>query len=90
MPKQKKRIPFGTIPIPESAIEMIVQALRDKRVSSGKLVRRFEKMFAEVMGVKHAVAVGTGTDADTLAMAVLYDEGANRGDTVKMVAPLFH
>lgn len=84
-----RKIPFGTINVPESAIEMITSALRAKRVSSGKLVSRFETGFAKLMGSSHAVAVSTGTDADTLALAVLYDYGAERGDEVIVPALSF-
>jgi dTDP-4-amino-4,6-dideoxygalactose transaminase len=45
-------------------------------------VRELEKRFAGIIGVKEAVAVSSGTDADALALAVLYDFGAKRGDEV--------
>jgi len=77
-----RKVPFGTINIPKLAVRLVTAALRSGRVSSGRMVRDFEKQFAALLGVKHAVAVSTGTDADTLAMAVLYDFGARRGDEV--------
>ena len=76
------RIPFGTVSITERSKALIMDALNSNRVSSGRLVREFEKRFAELAGTKEAVAVGTGTDADALALAVLYDFGAHRGDEV--------
>lgn len=76
------KVPFGTISIPAKAKEMIMDALDTKRVSCGKLVREFEKRFAELLGVPHAVAVSTGTDADALALALLHDYGAEVGDEV--------
>jgi len=75
-------IPFGTITITEKAKKLVMEALESKRISSGRLVRQFEKQFAALYGVKEAVAVSTGTDADALALAVLYDYGAGRGDEV--------
>jgi dTDP-4-amino-4,6-dideoxygalactose transaminase len=76
------KIPFGTISIPQRARDLINHALDEKRVSCGKLCRQFEKEFAELIGVNHAVAVATGTDADALAMATLHDFGALPGDEV--------
>jgi dTDP-4-amino-4,6-dideoxygalactose transaminase len=68
---------------------MAVNAMRSGRVSSGKLVRQFEREFASLMNIKHAVAVSTGTDADVLALAVFLDFGASRGDEVIVPALSF-
>ena len=83
------RVPFGTISIPERSKELIRECLETKRVSSGKLVREFEDRFAELVGAKEAVAVSTGTDADVLALALLHDYGAQRGDEVIVPALSF-
>ncbi|MHB8916521.1 MAG: DegT/DnrJ/EryC1/StrS family aminotransferase [Desulfocucumaceae bacterium] len=87
--KEKSRIPFGTITITDKAKELIIEALDKKRISSGRLVREFEKKFAHLHGVKEAVALSSGTDADALALAVLYDYGASRGDEVIVPALSF-
>jgi len=76
------RIPFGTIAVTEKSRKLIAEILETNRLSSGKYVRKFEKKFAELVGTKEAVAVSTGTDADALALAVLYDFGARRGDEI--------
>lgn len=76
------KLSFGTISIPQRSRDLINDVLDKKRVSCGKLCRQFEKEFAELVGVKHAVAVSTGTDADALAMATLHDFGAQPGDEV--------
>ena len=78
----KMHLPFGTISIPEKSKRLINEALDTTFVSSGKLVRAFEKGFAGLLGVKHSVAVSTGTDADALALAVLHDLGAQKDDEV--------
>lgn len=83
------RISFGMIAITERSKALIMEALDSNRVSSGRLVREFEKKFAELVGTKEAVAVSTGTDADALALAVLYDFGARRGDEVIVPALSF-
>ncbi len=85
----KMRVPFGTISIPENSKKLIGEILESRRVSSGKYVRRFEERFAALIGAKEAVAVSSGTDADVLALAVLHDFGAQRGDEVIIPALSF-
>ncbi|MFH1957666.1 MAG: DegT/DnrJ/EryC1/StrS family aminotransferase [bacterium] len=80
---------FGTINIAEKSKEIIQKILASERVSGGLFVREFEKRFAELIGVKEAVAVSSGTDADALALAVLYDFGAKRGDEIIVPALSF-
>lgn len=82
-------IPFGTITITETAKKLINECLETRRISCGRLVRQFEDQFAELLGVQEAVAVSTGTDADILALAVLHDFGAQRGDEVIVPALSF-
>lgn len=79
---KKLRIPFGTISVAEKSKKLIQECLDLNRVSSGKYVRQLEERFAKLVGAKEAVAVSSGTDADALALAVLYDFGAQRGDEV--------
>jgi dTDP-4-amino-4,6-dideoxygalactose transaminase len=82
-------VPFGTISIPDSTRERIGEILETRRVSSGKYVRMFEEKFADLLGVKEAVALSSGTDADILALAVLHDFGAGRGDEIILPALSF-
>lgn len=82
---REMRIPFGTITITDKSKKLILDCLEKGRISSGKYVREFEERFADIVGVKEAVAVSSGTDADTLALAVLHDIGGQRGDEV--IAP---
>jgi len=85
----RMRIPFGTISVTEKSKTLITEALESNRLSSGKYVREFEKKFAELVGTKEAIAVSTGTDAVALALAVLYDFGAERGDEIIVPALSF-
>jgi len=82
-------IPFGTITITDTAKRLISESLDTKRISCGRLVREFEDRFAALVGVREAVAVSSGTDADILALAVLHDFGARRGDEVIVPALSF-
>jgi len=83
------KIPFGTISITQDSKDLINRILDSGRVSSGKYVREFEEQFAEMTGTKEAVAFSSGTDADALALAVLYDYGAERGDEIIVPALSF-
>lgn len=83
------KIPFGTITITDESRSLINQALDSLRVSSGKYVREFEKLFAALIGTKEAVALSSGADADALALAVLYDFGVKRQDEVIVPALSF-
>lgn len=72
--------------------EIVGAALAEGWISSrGPYVDRFEATFAELTGVRHAVAVTNGTCALQLALDVL---GVGRGDEVivpdfTMIAPVF-
>ncbi|MDO8743016.1 MAG: DegT/DnrJ/EryC1/StrS family aminotransferase, partial [Candidatus Azambacteria bacterium] len=83
------KIPFGTISITQKSKDLIGQILDSGRVSTGRYVREFEERFADLLGVKEAVAVSSGTDADTLVLAVLHDFGAKREDEVILPALSF-
>jgi len=87
--KAEYKVPFGTVSITDEARELINTALETKFVTRGKYVAQFEKDFAALFGAKHAVAVSSGTDADALSLAVLYDYGAKRGDEVIIPALTF-
>lgn len=87
--KTQYKVPFGTVSITEEACALIDEALETKFVTRGKYVAKFEKQFAELFGVKYAVAVSSGTDADALSLAVLYDYGAKRGDEIIIPALSF-
>jgi len=83
------QVRFGTLTITQESIDMINDSLLSGRVSSGARVREFEDRFAKLLGVKEAVAVATGTDADTIMLSVLHDLGAKRGDEVIVPALTF-
>jgi dTDP-4-amino-4,6-dideoxygalactose transaminase len=83
------RIPFGTVGVTDKSKRLIAEILDSNRLSSGKYVREFELRFAELVGSKEAVAMSTGTDADALALAVLHDYGASRGDEIILPALSF-
>lgn len=83
------KVPFGTVSITPKARQLIDAALDTKWVTKGKYVREFEEKFAALFGMRHGVAVSSGTDAVALACAALYDHGARRGDEVIVPALSF-
>lgn len=83
------KVPFGTISITQESKDMIDKILDSGMVSNGKYVREFEEKFAKLVNAKEAVAVSSGTDADILALATLYDCGAKRGDEIILPALSF-
>ena len=87
--KAKYKVPFGTVSVTPEARQLINQALDSNWLTRGKFVQEFEEEFAALFGVKHAVAVSSGTDADALACAVLYDHGAKRADEIIIPALTF-
>lgn len=87
--KAKLRIPFGTLTITEKTCLLINEALSTGRVSCGRFVKEFEERFTRLIGTKEAVALSSGADADALALAVMYDFGAKRGDEVIVPALSF-
>ncbi|MFC2004458.1 DegT/DnrJ/EryC1/StrS family aminotransferase [Chloroflexota bacterium] len=83
------RVSFGDLVIGETARKYIQRALDKNWVSEGDNVREFEQKFAAKFGYKHAIATSSGTDADIVSCASLYDFGAKRGDEIILPALTF-
>jgi dTDP-4-amino-4,6-dideoxygalactose transaminase len=83
------RVAFGDLHIGETARKHVMAALDKNWVSEGDNVRKFELMFAEKFGYRHAIATSSGTDADICCCASLYDFGARRGDEIILPATTF-
>ena len=56
-----ERIPLARPVIGERERELVDQVLRSGQLSLGPMVTRFERMWAERIGVRHAVACSSGT-----------------------------
>jgi len=83
------RIDFGKLVIGDTAKRYLQAALDKNWVSEGANVREFEQKFAARFKYKHAIATSSGTDADIVSCASLYDFGANRGDEIIVPALSF-
>lgn len=72
-------IPIARPILDREEIEGVVAVLESGNLAQGKVVDRFERMFAEMIGVKHAIAVSSGTAA---LHAALLAHGIGQGDEV--------
>jgi perosamine synthetase len=72
-------IPFHRPSVGTEELAAIQQVLESKWLTTGPASRRFERVFAEYIGVKHALAVNSGTAALQLAVSVI---GLQPGDEV--------
>lgn len=71
---------------PEEIIAGIRELVRSGDFTLGKPVDEFERAFEKLLGVKHAIGVGTGTDALKLPLKAL---GIGHGDEVITCAHTF-
>ncbi|MFC1940712.1 DegT/DnrJ/EryC1/StrS family aminotransferase, partial [Chloroflexota bacterium] len=83
------RISFGDLVIGDTARKYVQRALDKNWISEGENVREFEQKFADKFGYKHAIATSSGTDADIVSCASLYEFGASRGDEIIVPALTF-
>lgn len=72
-------IPITVVEFGSEEEELVLEVLRSGRVAQGPLVARFEQMFADLTGVKHAIAVNNGT---TSLVAALQSFDLEPGDEV--------
>ena len=66
-----KRIALSDIDFTEEETKRVVEVLKSKWISMGRVTYEFERKFAEYIGVKHAVAVSNGTAALHIATLAL-------------------
>ena len=64
-------IPITTVRFGLEEEELVLEVLRSGQLAQGAYVERFEREFAALHGVKHAVAVNNGTTALVVAMEAL-------------------
>ena len=75
----KTRIPLNVPTYGAPEVIEALDSLMSTWVTMGKKVKAFETMFAEYIGVKHAVMVNSGSSANLLALSAL---GLRPGDEV--------
>lgn len=67
----RKPITYGRQSITDDDINAVVETLRSDYLTQGPKIKEFEKVFAEYVGAKYAVAVNNATSALHLATTVL-------------------
>jgi dTDP-4-amino-4,6-dideoxygalactose transaminase len=78
LPRQEP-IPFGSPSIGEEEIAEVVATLRSGWLTTGPRVARFEELFADYVGTKHAVAMASCTGALHISLVA---SGLQPGDEV--------
>ena len=73
------KIPLADPYITEEDVKAVTQAVREKHLSQGENVKKFENAFARYVGTKYAVAVCNGTAALHATLAAL---GIGFGDEI--------
>lgn len=82
--KAEHMIPYGRQTVEEDDIQAVIDVLKSDYLTTGPKVSEFEKMVADYVGVKYAVAISNGTAA---LHAACYAAGIEPGDEV-IVTPL--
>jgi perosamine synthetase len=72
-------IPISTVVFGPEVEERVLQVVRSGVVAQGPVVAEFEQAFAQLVGVRHAIAVNNGTTALVAAIQAL---GLRPGDEV--------
>ncbi|HLC70986.1 MAG TPA: DegT/DnrJ/EryC1/StrS family aminotransferase [Candidatus Nanoarchaeia archaeon] len=67
----QKEVPLSKPTIGEEEIKAVTEVLRSGRLSLGPKTEEFEKLFAQIIGTKYAVAVNSGTSGLHLAVRAL-------------------
>jgi UDP-4-amino-4,6-dideoxy-N-acetyl-beta-L-altrosamine transaminase len=62
-PVRSELLPYGRQSIDAEDVQAVVQALTSDWLTTGPRVTEFERLFAQTVGAKHAVAVSSGTSA---------------------------
>ncbi len=59
----ERQISIACPDITQLEVNSVIEVLKSGNLSSGDMVKKFEKRFADYIGVKHAIAVNSGTAA---------------------------
>lgn len=85
----RNNFPLGQDVHDSDDITKMIGTLLSEKFTMGEQVEKFEKMFAEYMGVKYAIMVNSGSSANLLALSALTNYKCNKlspGDEVLVPA----
>jgi dTDP-4-amino-4,6-dideoxygalactose transaminase len=85
-PSREEPIPLFDLRLSEADLEAVAATLRSGWLTMGPRTQEFEREFAELLGVRHAIAVASGTAALHLAYLAA---GVGPGDEVIVPAITF-
>lgn len=89
IPGQTK-IGVGSPIYDEDEVIAVTDALLETNISQGKAVKQFEALFADYVGVKHAIATNSGSSANLMALTAFIENGdASKEDEIIMPAATF-
>jgi len=83
---KQEAIPFHRASIGEEEVEAVSEVVRSGWLTLGPKTFEFERRFQEYVGVRHAIAVSSGTAALHLSLAAI---GLNAGDEVLVPTTTF-
>lgn len=75
-------IKLSHVSVSEETAERIKQLVLDGKVGQSDVIEEFEEYFSKWIGTKYAVAVSSGTMADTISLAVLKTFFPNKTDVL--------
>ncbi|QHA01548.1 DegT/DnrJ/EryC1/StrS family aminotransferase [Dehalobacter restrictus] len=85
-PRREQFLPYALPLIEDDDIEAVVDSLKSNWISKGPKTGKFEKRFAEYIGVKHAIALNSCTAGLHIALLAA---GVGAGDEVITTAMTF-
>jgi dTDP-4-amino-4,6-dideoxygalactose transaminase len=82
----KWKVALADLDLDQRELNQLIKVVKNKWLTMGEMVQKFEKKFAQFLGVKHAIATSSGTGALHLALKSL---GLKTGDEVLVPALTF-
>jgi len=76
----KSKVAVGSPIFDEKEVLSVLESFLKKRLSQGKYVKKFEKLYSDYIDVKYSAAVNSGTSANLLAMLALIENGKVKTD----------
>ncbi len=87
---KKQRIEISSAVYDEKEPQAAIRTILSNWISQGRRVKEFEAAFAAYIGVKHAIAVNSGSSANLVAISAALESGLlEKGDEIIVPASTF-